>query len=81
MNQHNVIQNNKTYSPSIVSHQNNVEVNNETYVPQLDAKQYNVPREGYFNFWPIYYNYLKRVINVENAICLQKALYNLSKEL
>lgn len=81
MNQHNVVQVNKTYVPTLTSHQNNVELNSETYDPTLDSKQYNVPREGYYNYLPIYYAYLKRVIFYESAICLQERLYNLSKNI
>jgi hypothetical protein len=81
MNQHNVTTNSKTYVPTLVSKENDVQLINETYVPTLDSKQYNVPQEGYYDYLPIYYAYLKRVTYLESAICIKNKLYNLSKNI
>jgi|688.fasta_scaffold2533648_1 hypothetical protein len=81
MNQHNVVTISKTYVPTLVSKENEVVVNNETYVPSLDSKQYDVPQEGYYDYLPIYYAYLKRVTYLESAICIKNKLYNLSKNI
>lgn len=81
MNQHNVVTISKTYVSTLVSKENEVVVNNETYVPSLDSKQYDVPQEGYYDYLPIYYAYLKRVTYLESAICIKNKLYNLSKNI
>ena len=81
MNQHDVITNNKTYDPSLSSNQISLETNNKTYDPTLLSKQYNVPQDGYFDWHPIYYAFLKRVIFIEGQQCLQNSLNKLSKNI
>jgi len=78
MNQHNVITNNKTYDPSISSNQITIDTNNKTYDPTLLSRQYDVPQEGHFDWLPMYYAYLKRVVFIEGQQCLQNSLNKLS---
>jgi hypothetical protein len=61
--------------------QHNVITNNKTYDPTLLSKQYDVPEEGFFDWHPIYYAFLKRVVFIEGQQCLQNSLKKLSKNI